>query len=44
MVLTAEFDKKPIDFVLNVVTLTFDLDLKFENDHYILAKQVNVNN
>lgn len=44
MVLTAEFDKKPIDFVLNVVTLTFDLDLNFENDHYILAKQVNVNN
>jgi ferric-dicitrate binding protein FerR (iron transport regulator) len=44
MVLTAEFDKKSIDFVLNVVTLTFDLDLKFENDHYTLAKQGNVNN
>lgn len=44
MVLTAEFDKKPIDFVLNVVTLTFDLDLNFENDHYILAKQINNNN
>ncbi len=39
MVLTAEFDKKPIDFVLNVVKITFDLDLNYEDDYYILSKK-----
>lgn len=37
MVLTAEFDKKPIDFVLNVVKITFDLDLNYEDEYYILS-------
>ena len=44
MVLTAEFDKKPVDFVLNVVQLTFDLNLKQENNRYILSKKINNNN
>ncbi|MFW5822481.1 MAG: FecR family protein [Tangfeifania sp.] len=44
MVLTAEFDKKPVDFVLNVVQLTFDLNLKQENNRYILSKKINSNN
>jgi transmembrane sensor len=40
-VLTAHFDKKPIDFVLNVVRLTFDLELKGENEHFTLASRTN---
>ena len=37
MVLTAEFDKKPVDFILNVVQLTFDLNLSQENNRYVLS-------
>lgn len=44
MLLTAEFEKKPVDFVLNVVELTFDLSLSHENNKYILAKKINNNN
>lgn len=40
-VLSAHFNKKPIDFVLNVVRLTFDLELKGENEHYTLASRTN---
>jgi ferric-dicitrate binding protein FerR (iron transport regulator) len=44
LVLTAEFNKKPVDFILNVIQLTFDLDLKKENGQYILSKQEIINN
>lgn len=44
LVLTAEFNKKPVDFILNVIQLTFDLELKEENGKYILSKQETVNN
>lgn len=44
MLLTAEFDKKPVDFILNVVQLTFDLNLTQENNRYILSKKINNNN
>ena len=35
--LTAHFDKKPIDFVLDVVRLTFNLELTGENEHFKLS-------
>ena len=38
-VLTAHFDKKPISFVLNVVRLTFNLELKGENENYTLTSR-----
>ena len=38
LVLTAEFDKKPVDFILNVVQLTFDLSLTKENNRYVFSK------
>lgn len=41
LVLTAHFDKKPIDFVLNVVRLTFNLELTGENEHFTLASRTN---
>jgi ferric-dicitrate binding protein FerR (iron transport regulator) len=44
LVLTAEFNKKPIDFILNVIQLTFYLDLREENGQYILSKQEIINN
>lgn len=44
LVLTAEFNEKPIDFILNVIQLTFDLNLSEENGQYILSKQEIVNN
>lgn len=40
-VLTAHFDKKPIDFVLNVVRLTFNLELNEDNEHYTLMSRKN---
>jgi ferric-dicitrate binding protein FerR (iron transport regulator) len=40
-VLTAHFDKKPVDFVLNVIRLTFNLELTGENEHYTLASRTN---
>jgi transmembrane sensor len=39
--LTAHFDKKPIDFVLNVIRLTFNLELTAENEHFTLASRIN---
>jgi ferric-dicitrate binding protein FerR (iron transport regulator) len=44
LVLTAEFDNKPVDFVLNVVQLTFDLNLTKENNRYTFSKKMNENN
>ena len=41
LVLTAHFDKKPIDFVLNVVQLTFDLNLEENNELFVLSKRNN---
>ena len=35
--LTAHFDKKPIDFVLDVIRLTFNLELTGENEHFKLS-------
>lgn len=40
-VLTAHFDKKPIDFVLNVVRLTFNLELTEENENFVLKSRAN---
>lgn len=37
LVLTAHFDKKPVDFILNVVRLTFNLELSEENEQYTLS-------
>jgi len=39
--LTAHFDKKPIDFVLNVVRLTFNLELSGENEHFTFSSRIN---
>jgi ferric-dicitrate binding protein FerR (iron transport regulator) len=39
--LTAHFDKKPIDFVLDVVRLTFNLELTGENEHFALMSRTN---
>ena len=39
--LTAHFDKKPIDFVLDVVRLTFNLELTGENEHFALSSRTN---
>lgn len=39
--LTATFNKKPIEFVLNVIQLTFNLDLTVEDDTFILSGQKN---
>jgi len=44
LVLTAEFNKKPVDFILNVIQLTFDLELEEKNGQYILSKQEIDNN
>jgi ferric-dicitrate binding protein FerR (iron transport regulator) len=37
LTLSATFNKKPVDFVLNVIQLTFDLELTNENDLFILS-------
>ena len=39
--LTATFNKKPVEFVLNVVQLTFNLELTRDEDLFILSKQKN---
>lgn len=41
LLLTAEFNQKPIGFVLNVVQLTFNLNLTMENGHYLLSEKEN---
>lgn len=38
--LNAQFDKKSIDFILNVVSLTFDLELSVENEQYKFSSRV----
>jgi ferric-dicitrate binding protein FerR (iron transport regulator) len=39
LVLKAHFDKKPIDFVLNVVRLTFNLELSEENEQFTFSSR-----
>ncbi len=39
LLLKAHFDKKPIDFVMNVVRLTFNLDLSVENERFLLTSR-----
>lgn len=34
------FDQKPIEFVLDVIRLTFNLDLSVENEHYALSSRI----
>ena len=37
--LNAQFDKKPIDFILNVVSLTFNLNLSVDNEQFTFSSQ-----
>ena len=39
--LNAQFDKKTIDFILNVVGLTFNLELSFEDEQYTFSSRMN---
>ena len=39
LLLTAHFDKKPIDFVLDVIRLTFNLELSEENELFVLSSR-----
>lgn len=39
LLLKAHFDKKPIDFVLDVVRLTFNLELTGDNEQYVLSSR-----
>ena len=39
--LSAQFDKKPIDFILNVVGLTFNLELSVEDEQYKFSSHKN---
>ncbi len=39
--LTAHFNKKPIGFILNVIRLTFNLELTGENEHFELSGRKN---
>jgi transmembrane sensor len=39
LVLTASFNNKSIDFILDVIRLTFNLELSTENNRYILIKR-----
>lgn len=39
--LNAQFDKKPIDFILNVVSLTFNLDLSVDKELYTFSNHKN---
>lgn len=39
--LNAQFDKKSIDFILNVVELTFNLELSVENEQYTFSSRIN---
>jgi ferric-dicitrate binding protein FerR (iron transport regulator) len=38
LVLTAQFEKKPVDYILNVIQLTFDLQLEQAKNIYILSE------
>lgn len=42
LLLKAHFDKKPIDFVLNVVRLTFNLELSGENEQFTFSSRKTV--
>ena len=44
LMLTAKFDNKPVDFIINVLQITFDLDVTLKNGQYNLSKQKAVNN
>ncbi|MEN8115645.1 MAG: FecR domain-containing protein [Bacteroidota bacterium] len=35
------FDQKPIDFVLDVIRLSFELELSVENEHFTLSSRTN---
>jgi transmembrane sensor len=43
LALTAQFERKPVIFILNVIQITFGLELKQENDIYILAEKETTN-
>jgi transmembrane sensor len=44
LLLTAQFEEKSADFILNVIRLTFDLELKQENGIHILSDKTTLNN
>lgn len=39
--LNAQFDKKSIEFILNVVGLTFNLELSVDNEQYTFSSRIN---
>ncbi len=39
LLLNAHFNKKPVDFVMDVVRLTFNLELTMENEQFILSSR-----
>ena len=41
LTLNAQFDKKSIDFILNVVSLTFNLELSVEDEQYKFSSRIN---
>lgn len=41
LVLTAQFDQKPVDFILDVVRLTFNLELTGEDKQFTLSSRKN---
>ncbi len=41
LILNAQFDKKSVDFILNVVGLTFDLELITDNEKYTFSSHKN---
>ena len=43
MLLTAQFEEKPAEFILDVIRLTFDLEIKQENGAYILCGTTTLN-
>lgn len=43
LALTAQFEQKPVDFILNVIQLTFGLNLQQENNIYILSENDTLN-
>ena len=41
LLLKAQFDQKPVEFVMNVIQITFDLDLKKENEQFTFSERKN---
>jgi hypothetical protein len=39
--LTASFDQQPVEFILDVIRLTFQLDLTQSKSHYYLTQRAN---